>query len=233
MPSMDEIYDRHAKQYHKLVCAEDYENNLAKLLHEEVQWHGARVLEAGTGTGRVTSIYIEKAEYAICCDRSQHMLDHARSELLPYQEKLEYVIAENTGLPDLGRDVDVFIEGWSFGHTVSEGESATDIEAITCSLVANATKNLKHSGTVILIETLGTNVDHPEPPNSTLSLFYSELELAHQFRRRVVRTDYRFSSNEEAVRVMGFFFGADRVPDIRDRGSGIIPEWTGVWIKTV
>jgi SAM-dependent methyltransferase len=231
MPTMYEIYERHAKRYHELVKAEDYKNNLTKLLYKEARWENSLVLEAGTGTGRVTSIYIKEADHAICCDRSQHMLDHAKAYLKAFQQKIEYFVAENLNLPDLSRKVDIFIEGWSFGHTASEGESEIDIRTITRRLVENATKNVENGGILVLIESLGTNMDCPEPPTDKLALFYEELEHRHGFEKSIVRTDYRFQSNEEAVRVMGFFFGNDFIPNIRSRNSGTIPEWTGVWIK--
>ncbi len=49
MPTMYEIYDRYAEQYHAFVKAEDYKDNLASLLRKEIHWINKEVLEAGTG----------------------------------------------------------------------------------------------------------------------------------------------------------------------------------------
>lgn len=59
---------------------------------------------------------------------------------------------------------------------------------------------------MIFIETLGSNVDEPVPPGEKLKGFYGLLENSHGFSKTVLRTDYRFTSNEEAQQIFGFFF---------------------------
>jgi hypothetical protein len=110
---------------------------------------------------------------------------------------------------------------------VNEGE----ILLTTNVLVENAMKNLSPGSTTIIIETMGTNVDAPAPPHENLSLFYETLVQRHGFRQHIIRTDYQFDTNEEAAAIMGFFFGDDMKNSVLARGTSIIPEWTGVWIK--
>ena len=228
---MYEIYEKHADRYHELVMAEDLEGNLYRALHELADWHGLSVFEAGVGTGRVTSTYIHQADSAYCCDRSEHMLAFAKDNLKKYTSKIEFAIAENSDLPELDRAFDVFIEGWSFGHATSDCTSKEEIIARTSLLVGSAEKNIKPGGVIILIESLGTNVELPSPPNKRLDIFYTALTDLHGFRCSKIKTDYLFDSNAEAVRVMGFFFGEDIEQSIRRRGSRIVPEWTGIWTK--
>ena len=90
---------------------------------------------------------------------------------------------------------------------------------------------VRPGGTILLIETMGTNVDEPCPPGELLSTFYRILEEDHDFRRTVISTDYRFRSVEEAARVMGFFFGHQMSEAVRQRGTTIVPEYSGIWTK--
>lgn len=89
---------------------------------------------------------------------------------------------------------------------------------------------LRPSGTVVVIETLGTGSAEPGPPTPALAEYHAWLEGAQGLARRaVVRTDYAFRDVDEAARVTGFFFGeafGDRVR--RERWSRV-PEHTGVW----
>lgn len=231
MPDMFEIYQSHAPRYHELVQAEDFENNLGSLLHQLVNWHDLSVLEAGVGTGRVTQLYIAKTATAVCCDQSQHMLDFAQKSLAAHLSKLDFQLADNTDLSGFDATFDVFIEGWSFGHTIMACASEEEILHATNVLLANAMKNLAPGSTIIIIETLGTNIDSPTPPHENLMLFYETLVYTHDFCQHVIRTDYQFDTNEEAADVMGFFFGDDMKQSVLARGTSTIPEWTGVWTR--
>jgi SAM-dependent methyltransferase len=143
----------------ELVASEDYQNNLAAALHEIADWKDTTVLEAGVGTGRVKKTYISTVRSAICCDRAAHMLAHARRELGRYAGKTKFVQADNLGLQNLGRTVDLCVEGWSFGHSVAACEMSFDVRSVTVQLLFGMLKNLREDGTAILIETLGTGVD--------------------------------------------------------------------------
>jgi len=232
MPEMYEIYDKHADRYDELIRAEDYQDNLRRVLHETLDWRDLSVVEGGVGTGRVTSLYIEQVGSAVCCDRAPHMLDRARANLAAHADKLRFVTADNTGIPDLGGGFDVFIEGWSFGHAASDCSTAEEIRDVTDILIRNATKELRPGGTVILLETLGTNVDSPGAPTDKLQTFYADLERRHGFEAQRIRTDYRFGSTVDAARIMGFFFGESMLRSVRERNAATIPEWTGVWART-
>lgn len=233
MPDMFEIYESHASRYHELVLAEDFENNLGSLLHHLVNWHGLSVLEAGVGTGRVTQLYIAQAASAVCCDQSQHMLDFAQKSLAAHSSKLTFQLANNMDLPDIKSTFEVFIEGWSFGHAIMACINEEEILHLTNTLLANAIKNLSVGSTVIIIETMGTNVESPIPPHEKLKFFYKTLVNTHDFSQHVIRTDYRFSAKGEAAQAMGFFFGDDMKQSVLARGTSTIPEWTGVWTRKI
>ena len=231
MPTMYEIYEKHADRYDAMVQAEDYRGNLKKLLWEQVKWSGSSVLEAGVGTGRVTRIYAEQVSSAVCCDRSSHMLEFAAKNLADYGDRLTFKVAENREFPTFDSTFDVFIQGWSFGHSIMDCLSQEELESTITLLVNNSEKNIRPGGTVILIETLGTNADVPNAPTEKLGYFYEQLEHQHGYERYAVRTDLKYQSVEDAIFHLSFFFGDEMGEKLRKRGSAIIPEWTGVWIK--
>lgn len=204
MPEMFDIYDRHAIQYDELVVHEDYQQNLKKLLNSFASWENKTVIEAGIGTGRVTNLYVEKVKRIYGLDRSTHMLKRLKKNLNNQLDKIELRCADNLCLPELSEKGDVFIEGWSFGHAVSNNEN--DIERITDTLVNQSLHMTKEDGVIIFIET------------------------HYNFIRHEIGTDYKFPSVEEAARITGFFFGNDFGKEVLKSGKSIIPEWTGVWV---
>lgn len=223
MGRYEDIYAGHAAAYDELVRHEDHEGNLARFLLGAVQWDGKRVLEPGAGTGRVTAIYQERAGSVLLADRSAHMLDVARAR---FGSRVRFAICENLALASLGGQYDVVIEGWSFGHTVTDG--AERLEETVDALVAACLGLLAPGGAVVLIETLGSGVAAPGAPNETLRRFYQHLEERHGFARTTLSTEYRFASAEEAARITGFFFGPEFSARVRSRD---VPEFTGVWLK--
>ncbi|MBN1241374.1 MAG: class I SAM-dependent methyltransferase [Spirochaetales bacterium] len=225
MPSMYEIYDKHAAEYDELVDREDCRGELRDFVTAFVR-PGDRALEAGTGTGRVTALYAERVARALCCDRSAHMLERARARLAAHGATIEHRELGNLELAraaDSG-PFDLVVEGWSFGHTVSDFSGREDE---TCdALVAACRACLAPGGRLLFLETLGTNSDEPAAPAPFLDAFYRRLEDAHGFSRTVLRTDYRFPSVAEARRVMGFFFGEKMAAGVE---AAEVIEWTGAW----
>ncbi len=228
MPSMDGIYEKHASQYDELVLFEDHKRNLNRLLHSLVSWDDKIVIEAGIGTGRVTNLYVEKVKRIYGLDRSTHMLERLKKNLNDHLKKIELRCADNLCLPKLPEKGDVFIEGWSFGHTVSDNEN--DIERIADILVNQVLHMIKKDGVIIFIETLGSNSEIAKAPKECLSKFYSILETHYNFIRHEISTDYKFPSVEEAARITGFFFGKDFGEKVLRAKKAIVPEWTGVWV---
>ncbi|AFG37081.1 class I SAM-dependent methyltransferase [Spirochaeta africana] len=231
MPSMYEIYDHHAAEYDQLVTAEDYQGNLRRVLHELHDFTGQSVIELGAGTGRLTRMYVDSVQAAYCADRSTHMLQTARRNLSDYLDRITFATRDNLDAPGSLHTADVVLEGWAFGHTIYDYPDRYLDTMQT--LVDNCEKMVRPGGKVIIIETLGTNLEQPEPPGELLTAFYDYLETVRGYQRTVVSTDYRFASVAEACRVMGFFFGDAMLPGIQARNSTIIPEFTGIWSRSV
>ncbi|MCP4395727.1 MAG: methyltransferase domain-containing protein [bacterium] len=229
MPEMMEIYKKFAANYDELVTAEDYQENLERFLQKQIDWERKIVYEAGIGTGRVTKIYIDNITRCYGFDREPHMLKTCQDNLCDYQEKLELDRCENSDLKKVSEKADVFIEGWSFGHTILENEE--NYRDVFKSIYTRVCDIVKMDGKIVLIETLGTNVPEAKPPNVLLEEFYRHIENEYQFTRSVLTTDYRFPDYKEAARIMGFFFEEDMFDHIMTTQKETIPEFTGVWVK--
>ncbi len=227
MPSMEEIYESHSDRYDELVGHEDYQRNLTNWLLSYIEWAGRTIVEAGAGTGRVTEIYSPLAKFATCFDRSEHMLQAARSRLKPYMSKLSFAVAENLDLPKLPQTRNVFIEGWSFGPAVIDSERP--VEEVAELLLRSACKNLTKDADVFIIETLGTNTTSPKAPAKRLYDFYTTLERKWGFVLKILSTDYLYPTFQDAAKSMGFFFGKEMKESILSAQRAIVPEWTGVW----
>jgi SAM-dependent methyltransferase len=223
MPTMNEIYERHAREYDELVACEDYRGNLGKALESLVP-EGARVLELGAGTGRVTKLYAERARAVTCCDRSAHMLDRARRNLSAFAGKIGYSLADNDALDKTGGSYDVIIEGWSFGH--SAVAHASEVPGWFAALHTGLLGLLSPEGSIVIIETLGTLSGMPSAPGPVLGEFYDLLEGSFGYCRTVLDTSYRFGDGEEARRIIGFFFGHDMAARV---DGPLVPEYSGLW----
>lgn len=220
---MNEIYTSHAREYDELVAWEDCAGNLGKALESLVPT-GARVLELGAGTGRVTKLYAGRAGSVTCCDRSAHMLEGARANLSAFGAKIGYCLADNDAPGKPGGPYDVIIEGWSFGH--SAVAHANEVPAWFSALHAGLLGLLSPEGSIVVIETLGTLSEIPAAPGPVLGEFYDVLERSFGYRKTVLDTSYRFGDCEEARRIIGFFFGSGMASRV---DGPIVPEYSGLW----
>ena len=221
---MFQIYQNYSDLYDELVNHEDYNNNLSKFLSSNIQWENKVVGEFGIGTGRVTKNYIDKVQKLYAYDNSQHMIDKAKVNLSKWADKIEYSILDNSKINSIENTFDIIIEGWSFGHLVVQADE--NINQTIQFLISETTKRAKE---VIFIETLGTNVESPNPPGENLSQFYHAL-VESGFKEHIIQTDYKFNNFEEAGNIMGAFFGDTMKNDIIQKQLNVIKEYTGIWI---
>ncbi|MDZ7793917.1 MAG: class I SAM-dependent methyltransferase [Spirochaetia bacterium] len=188
------------------------------------------VYEAGIGTGRLSKIYIDKIEKLYGFDREAHMLNRCKKNLKKYSDKIVLNVGENENLPLVKNKAHIFIEGWSFGHTIVENNN--DIQSTTVKLLNNINQITTDNSVKILIETLGTNVKDPEINNTDLIEFYSLLEEEYAFVKTIVKTDYKFNDYREAAQIISFFFGEEMKDKVLESKSAVVPEYTGIWIKS-
>jgi len=222
------IYAHDADRYDRLVRAEDCEGHLASALDRLAGFRDARVLDVGTGTGRIAQIALERAASVVGLEPSEAMLEVAHRRLSAIrQDGWSLFQGDARELPWEDHRFDVGLAGWVFGHF---GEWYPDrwqreVERALRALSAA----VRVGGRLIVIETLGTGAATPSAPSPQLAEYHAWLEREQGFHRDEIRTDYRFASPEEAVEVLAFFFGAELVATIRSQGWARVPECTGIW----
>jgi len=223
------IFSRHAEEYHELVAAEDWEGNLPRALGEITSFAGKTVVELGAGTGRVTMMVAPLSGKVLAFDRSQHMLDKAAANVRG-RGNVSLAACDNRSVPLPDASADIVIEGWSFGHSLSQAGSQWQNQADA--LLSESTRLLRPGGALIIIETLGTGFRMPAAPGPVLPLFYGYLEKQLGFAARWVRTDYKFPTLAEARRLVEMFFGAMASYDVVEGRAVVVPECTGIWWKS-
>lgn len=228
MPDYRQIYSERADEYEKLVSREDYQGNILATLRRTVALEGANVVELAAGTGRLTRLMVPLARRIAAFDAESHMLDRAR-EILRRMAKNNWTLntADFRKLPVPENTADLVIEGWGLGHLVIWNWDRWEEELELA--LSEMMRVARTGGTILILESLGTGTEVPEPPTRELSRLYGRLENHFGFHRECIRTDFRFKSLDEAVRLIGFFFGEQLAARTRSLSSRIVPECTGVW----
>jgi len=227
-----EIYANHADQYEAMVAREDFQGNILKTIAEIRPLAGLDVVEFGAGTGRLTGLLAPLVKSIRAYDASQHMLDVTIAKL--QQSGLrnwQVSVGDNRNLPVDDASADLSIEGWSFGHFTGWYPESWQDEMVKA--VGEMLRVLRPGGTAILLETLGTGRETPQPPNEALADFYRWLKDEQGFSATWIRTDYQFESLEEAERLTRFFFGDELAKAVVENDWVMLPECTGVWCKTI
>jgi ubiquinone/menaquinone biosynthesis C-methylase UbiE len=228
MDHFQKIYAQHADQYQLLVSREDYQGNLLRALGEVHRLKRANVVEFGAGTGRLTLLLAPLVRSIRAYDASAHMLDITRARVQAGGfTNVTVDVADNRALPvDFG-SADLAIEGWSFGHACGWYPDTWRQEV--GAMLAEMRRVLRPGGTAVILETLGTGRETPQPPTPALAELYAWLESEHEFTRQSLRTDYRFESLNEAEDIVRFFFGDELAAEVVANKWVKLPECTGLW----
>ncbi|MBN1264170.1 MAG: methyltransferase domain-containing protein [Anaerolineales bacterium] len=222
------IYQSQAARYDLLIEREDYQENLLPSLRRLLPLEGARVIESGAGTGRLTCRVVPEVESIFAMDRSIHMIVSAEEHLKAQQRtNWSLGVCDHRYLPVPDNHADLFISGWSIAYLVEEG--GVDWEAEVNRALFEIERIIKPGGTIVLLETLGTGFESPHPPEP-LEAYLSYLEQVG-FERHWLRTDYQFESQQEAEELVGFFFGPELAAQVKEKQWVILPECTGIWIR--
>jgi ubiquinone/menaquinone biosynthesis C-methylase UbiE len=138
-------------------------------------------------------------------------------------------VADHRNLPLVDGMAKVVISGWSLSYLAVWGgkEWRTEVEKA----LKEIERVLQKKGMIILLETLGTGNQEPEAPEK-LRCYYDYLE-EQGFSRKWIRTDFEFESLEEAVELMGFFFGEEMAARVEKEKWVRVPECTGIWWREV
>ena len=226
MPDQREIYNQHAEQYQRLVSKEDCQGNILPALTEIRPLEGCNIVELGAGTGRLTRLLAPLADTVWSLDISAHMLGVAARTLEAVGAgNWKLAVADHRDLPLVDGLADIVISGWSVCYLVSWSEE--EWREQVGQAIREMERVLQDRGVIILLETLGTGYEEPEAPEN-LRGYFDYLEEAG-FNRKWIRTDFKFGSLEEAVELMGFFFGEEMATKVEGERWLRVPECTGIW----
>jgi ubiquinone/menaquinone biosynthesis C-methylase UbiE len=232
MPDFKTIYANHADSYDRLVAREDYQGNLLRALSQIRPLAGIDVVEFGAGTGRFTRMLAPHVASIRAFDASQHMLDVAAKTLARggwTNWRLD--VADSRALPVADASADLALAGWTFCH-MTEWFPDTWRDEIG-QAIGEMRRVLRPGAAAVIVETLGTGRETPQPPREGLATYYTMLEREHGFAATWIRTDYRFETQAEADELTSFFFGAPSPTTRTEAGQAIVPECTGIWWLTI
>jgi len=227
-----DIYTSKADAYHRMIAVEDYRNQVLHAVEQVLPMRGKRILDLGSGTGRFPLMLRDRARGFTAVDLHKAMLVEQARQRDRVGGKWDLAQADMRALPFAPRCADVVLAGWAIGHM--RAWYAADWKVQMRAALQEMQRMAAPGGTLFIFETMTTGSQTPAPPNADLGEYYHWLETEQGYTAHApIQTDYRFASVEEAVEFTSFFFGDDLAAAIRREGWATLPEWTGMWTKTV
>ncbi len=230
MEHFEDIYAHKAEEYHRMILAEDVDGNILTALNAVCPMLGKKVIDFGSGTGRIPLLTQGLPEIIIGLDLNFPMLQEQKKQRDEHKGKWPLVQGDMRKTPFPSAWADIVIAGWAIGHLRSWFSSEWQKQIGYA--IEEMYRIVKDGGSVLILETLGTGSTNPAPPVVELEEYYSWLEKDHHFTRHIIQTDYLFSSISGAVESTEFFFGKSLANKIQRFGWKRVPEWTGLWVKT-
>jgi len=224
------IYSSRAAEYHRMIAVEDVEGNIARIFRQHAPWAGRRVLDLGTGTGRLPLLLAAEARCLLGVDLHFPMLRENKNQRARSHLRWDLLCADMRCLPLPSGWAELTTAGWAIGHLRGW---YPDWQHQIGRVLSEMHRLTVPGGRLVILETLGTGSLEPAPPAPGLAEYSAWLEQEWGFTRHTIRTDYQFNSVEQAVAHTEFFFGPGLAAQIRARNWSRLPEWTGVWIKSL
>jgi len=225
------IYSHHADIYHRMIETEDVDGNLLPTIETIIPLTGKRLLDLGSGTGRIPLLVYSKVKQIIGLDLHRGMLVEQQQQRDQRNGNWGLIQGDLRLLPFSENWFDLVTAGWAIGHF--QGWYAADWKTQVDQTLGEMVRVLKPDGAVVIIETLTTGSTIPAPPSQGLANYYSYLENQWGFERQQIQTDYQFRDLEEAIEYSAFFFGDELAKKVRKNDWVRLPEWTGVWVKRI
>ena len=226
MPTEKEVYTLHTSQYDRLIQREDFQNNILRAIQKITPLTTLDVVDLGTGTGRLTRLLTPLTHSILAMDLSPQMLQVAKVSLQKANAKNWLVAAaDNMQLPVRSACADLVMSGWSLCYLAVWG--GDDWKRSLQNGLKEIKRVLREGGIVIILETMGTGFETPNPPPHLANYFAFLKEMG--FSSTWIRTDYQFESLAEAEELSSFFFGEELTAKVRKNEWVFLPECTGVW----
>ena len=230
MDHFEYIYANCAREYHEMIVPEDVDKHLFKALTEIVDLKNKRILDLGTGTGRLPLLLDKISGEMIALDLNLPMLLEQKKQRDTAAGVWPLIQADMRRLPFKGSWAEVITAGWAIGHL--RAWYAEDWQKQIGKILLEMQRLVVKGGTLIIMETLSTGSPVAQPPTAELAELYNWFEGEWGYTRKQISTDYLYESVEEAVERTEFFFGSEMAEQIRLNNWSRLPEWTGIWHKT-
>lgn len=228
MDHFKNIYHARAADYHRMIEHEDVDGNLTACIKALLPSDVYRVLDLGSGTGRIPIILHSNEWEVVCLDLHWAMLKENLNQRNLSGGLWALAQGDSRTLPIRDRYFDVVTAGWVLGHSCAWHIDWSD----QLQTVLDEMHRVARQGAVLIImETLTTGSEVPKPPTDELAECYQWFENTWGFSRQEIRTDYSFRSVQEAISKLEFFFGKELVATIMQKKWSRVPECTGVWSK--
>jgi len=231
MDHFKNIYTNKAKEYHRMIVPEDADNNLLPALLRVDLLIGKRILDLGSGTGRIPLLLRHLQPEIVALDLHHAMLREQKIWRIQAGGGWPLVQADMRLLPIHTGWAQAAIAGWAIGHLRSW--YALDWQEQIGRVLHEMHRVVRTGGVLMILETMTTGSLTPAPPSRELAEYYAWLEGEWNFNHEVIATDYQFEGVEQAVEYTEFFFGPKLAAEIRTRDWARLPEWTGVWSKKI
>ena len=234
MPTQAEIYKTEGDKYEALIAREDYQGNILKALTEITDLENRlvstgstlRVLDLGAGTGRLACLLAPHVVSIHAFDISEEMLRVCREKLSKTNlTNWKIDVADHRQLPIEDNSTNLVVSGWSVSYLVVWNPKTWRSELEKW--LGEMKRVLKPNSFIVLFESLGTGNESPIQLEH-LKDFYIWLDEVG-FQNKIIRTDYKFESIQEAEELSRFFFGNELGDKVVKNNWIILPECTGVW----
>lgn len=220
------VYSSETDRYHALVSYEDYQANLQFAITKIIQPQVSNILETGAGTGRLTRLIFPLTDNIAAFDLSLAMLLTAKQYLPMKVSSLTGLsVGDHRYLPVRDNLFEWIVSGWSICYLSSWHKETWKEEVLKAFL--EFVRVLKPEGRILIIETLGTGQEKPNPPSHLVD--YLGFLNTSGFSHQTIRTDYEFPNITIARDLVEFFFGKEIVELIINKEKPILPEFTGLW----
>ena len=211
-----ELYDSEAEKFDDISLHEDTAGKLRQFLLEHFSFDGKTVLEAGAGAGRITDYYVDRAERVVVTDAYESMVSMLEQKYAG-EDKVTAALCDHRQLISrFPEPFDVFISAFSFNYAFDP--SVGDYDAFLDRILPPA-------GQHIIIECCGFYEEFDYLPPESVRYVQA---LEKRFHKTVLRTEFVFSSPEQAVAAAKVLFSpiAERV---RQEDRAVIPEMIYVY----
>ncbi len=228
MPDRSLIYDNDPQTYDLLIAREDYEGNLLRTMQSIYNFSDKKIADLGAGTGRLSILLAPFIRSSLMTDDAKAMLKLAEQKLRSIHfYNFTTTVCDIGKVPAADRSLDVVLAGWALiGKALRGNPWQNEVKDV----LQEMQRVTQSGGICIIIESLGTGQENPQPPNDRFAEYFKLLE-EEGFQKTCIRTDYKFVSLEEKERLLTFFFDQEMLDIGAKDNSLVYPECTGIWWK--